>query len=216
MMFRTGAFAVLILCGVLSGPMASAASADRVDFSGSWQLDKNLSEDPLAEMGDAMEERRRAMEMAGEQGGLGGGMAGGGTGTGGGMGSGRVPVDDTLERERMERRLDELGKRLQEMSVTHEDDKLTVRYADGHERILFTDGKKHYRESGIGDLETRTKWKGNREIVVKATLEDGRKITETWELGPDGGSLHVKTSMKGRGGEPSFDFKRVYKPAPPE
>ena len=205
MMLRADAFAVLILCGVLSGPLASAASADRVDFTGSWQLDENLSEDPLAEMSHAMDEQRRAMEMAGDQGGM-----------GGGMGSGPVRVDDTLERERMERRLDELGKRLEEMSVTHEGDKLIVRYADGHERILYTDGKKHYRESGIGDLETRTKWKGHREIVVKATLENGHKVTETWELGPDDGMLYVKTSMKGHGGEPTVDFKQVYKPASPE
>jgi len=216
MMLRADAFAVLILCGVLSGPLASAASADRVDFTGSWQLDENLSEDPLAEMSHAMDEQRRAREMAGDQGGIGGGMTGGGTGTGGGMGSGPVRVDDTLERERMERRLDELGKRLEEMSVTHEGDKLIVRYADGHERILYTDGKKHYRESGIGDLDTRTKWKGHSEIVIKATLEDGRKVTETWELGPDDGLLHVKTSMKGHGGEPTVDFKQVYKPASPE
>jgi len=214
MMPRACAFAVLVLCGVLPGPMASAASADRVDFSGSWQLDKNLSEDPLSEMSHAMEEQRRAMEMAADQGG--GGVAGGGMGTAGGMGSGPVRVDDTLERERMERRLDELGKRLEEMSVTHEGDKLTVRYADGHERILYTDGKKHYRESGIGDLETRTKWKGHREIVVKATLENGHKVTETWELGPDDGMLYVKTSMKGQGWEPTFGFKQVYKPASPE
>lgn len=215
MKLRAGAFAVLILCGALSGPMASAASADRVDFTGSWQLDENLSEDPLAEMSHVMDEQRRAREAAGDQGGMGGGVVSG-TATGGGMGGGPVPVDDTLGRERMERRLEELGKRFEAMSVAHEGDKLTVRYADGQERILYTDGKKHYRESGIGDLETRTKWKGNREIVVKATLEDGRKITETWQLGPDDGFLYVKISMKGHGGVPSFDFKQVYKPAPPE
>jgi hypothetical protein len=203
MTLRTSGFALLIL-GVLSGPAVPAAAADRVDFTGTWLLDEDRSDDPVSKMNETMDERQRLMHVSEGQ----GPMTGGGMPPPGAMGGGRDEGEP--DREKIRERLEKLNERFAMMTVTHEGEKLIVRYADGHERVMITDGKKHYREAGIGDLETRTKWKSDGVLIVKATAENGRKITETWELAPGGGFLHIKVSMKGHGWQPPINFTRVY------
>ena len=114
------------------------------------------------------------------------------------------------DREAMQRRMQEIGERVKTMAVEHDETTLTVVYADGEQRKLYLDGKKHYRETGRGDLETKSKWSGNREITVKATAENGRQFVEKWELAAEGGLLEVTVRIGGDGRRPGFSFKRVY------
>jgi hypothetical protein len=186
-----GIIAAIVVGGVSLGLPALAASADHPDFSGTWELNEELSDNPREKMQEAMEQR-----MARPMGGSGGGMGGPGAG---------MP-----DREEMQRRMREIGKRVRVMKIEHGEAGMIVVYADGNERTLHLDGKKHYRETGRGDLEIKSKWSGDREITVKAKTEDGRRVSEKWELAAEGGLLEVTVKIDGDSRRPSFDLKRVY------
>lgn len=217
-----GIIAAIVVGGVSLGLPALAASADHPDFSGTWELNEELSDNPREKMQEAMEQRM-APPMGGSGGGMGGGSMGGG-GSGGGMGGAGKggggarggaggmggPGDGMPDREEMQRRMRQIGERVRVMKIEHGEAGMIVVYADGNERTLHLDGKKHYRETGRGDLEIKSKWSGDREITVKAKTEDGRRVSEKWELAAEGGLLEVTVKIDGDSRRPSFDLKRVY------
>ncbi len=131
-----------ILALLMSIPGEVGAGRDVCDFSGTWQINKDLSEDPRAKMQQRTQSRR------------GGGMGSGGGGRGPGMG------DPQAARDRM-RRMEEGSRTL---TILHVEPELTIRTADDRERLLYTDGRKQQRTGGIGPVETRAKWKKTRLI----------------------------------------------------
>ena len=193
----TGRSATLGVLGILallvSIPGEVAAGRDISDFSGNWQLNEDLSEDPRSEMRERMEARGGGMGRGG--GGMGPG--GGGMGRGGGMG------DPEAMRDRM-RRMEQGSKTL---TILHVEPELTVRTADDRERVIYTDGRKQVRTGGVGPVETRAKWKKGR-LIVRDRMETGMTITRTFFSLPDDPHLYVDTRIEGRG--PSLQFHRVY------
>jgi len=204
--FRAITRTVAIVGGLLLLTAASLAG-DRPDFSGTWQLNEALSDDPIEVMRAEMQ-RRRASETMGSMGGRGGGMGGGGMG-GGGMGGGGSAghrEDPMAAAERLER----MNRGAEKIEITQQGSQIRIHYADGRERLFVTDGKKHLRESGVGDLQTKAKWKGDEKLVVRSTTEQRHEITEVYEFSPHRTRLHVKISVEGKGGGASFRFERVY------
>ena len=203
---------VAIVGGLLLLTAASLAG-DRPDFSGTWQLNEQLSDDPIEVMRAEMQ-RRRASETMGSMGGRGGGgMSGGGMSSsgmgGGGMGGGGAAghrEDPMAAAERLER----INRGAEKIEITQQGSQIRIHYADGRERLFVTDGKKHLRESGVGDLQTKAKWKGDAKLVVKSTTEQRHEITEVYEFSPHRTRLHVTISVEGKSGGPSFRFERVY------
>jgi len=193
----------LLYCGLLL-PAVAGEGAEPPDFSGSWQLNDDLSESPWEKMQAMMSERQAG---AGAMGGRGGGTGGGGKG-GGGMGGGGG--GDRPDPEELRRRMQELGSAVRTLQVARDGEQMSVLYADGRERLLITDGKKHKREVPRGDLETQTKWQKDGKLLVKAKTERGRKIKEIWSISPDYMQLFVTVHMKGDGGRPDMEFTRVY------
>jgi hypothetical protein len=66
------------------------------------------------------------------------------------------------------------------------------------------------REDGRGDVETKTEWKKDGRLVVKATTERGRKIKEIFNYAPGESRLYVTHEMRGDGRMPEIEFQRVY------
>jgi len=65
-------------------------------------------------------------------------------------------------------------------------------------RIFYLDGEKHIRETpNRGKIETRSEKNGNR-IVIEQKTEQGAKITESYELSPDGQVMVLRLHMEGR------------------
>lgn len=175
-----------ILALLMSIPGEVGAGRDVSDFSGNWQLNEDLSEDPRSEMRERMEARGGGM-----------GRGGGGMGRGGGMG------DPEAMRDRM-RRMEQGSKTL---TILHVEPELTVRTADDRERVIYTDGRKQVRTGGVGPVETRAKWKKGK-LVVRDRMETGMTITRTFFYVPEDRHLYVDTEIEGRG--PSFRLQRVY------
>lgn len=190
-----------ILAFLMPIPGELGAGRNVADFSGAWQLNEELSEDPGSIMRESMESRG-----GGGMGRGGGGMGRGGGGMGrggGGMGRGSGMGDPQAMRDRM-RRMEHGNDTL---TILHVESEMTIRTADDRERLIQTDGRKHARTGGVGPVETQAKWKKGR-LIVRDRMETGMTVTRTFFYLPEDPHLYVDTEIGGRGR--SFRFRRVY------
>jgi hypothetical protein len=182
----------------------------RPDFSGTWKLNADLSEDPREKMRDARGSSggRGGGGFGGRGGGGGfggggrGGMEGGGMGGGGRRGggdSGDRGVDGAT-------RLGETLAAQKVLTISHKDPELVIRDLNGRSRTFFTDARKLEEERAEGTAKIQTKWKDRTVVVV--TKVGSRETTETFERAADGSHLFLTTKIDG--GRAPLSFRRVY------
>ena len=207
----------LAFFGLAVGASLALRALDMPNLSGTWQLDRDASDDPKK----VMEEARAAAPGGGGSGG--GGGHGGGHGHGGGGGSGGMggmgssggsggrhgsgsgsgnepgaPGPDP-----------EMLAALETLTISHAEPKLTITDASGHERVVFTDGRPIEEErSHGGKIKVEAQWKdGHIEIVSKP--ETGAKVTESLSITADGSHLTVTTKLEG-GRAGTIRIRRIY------
>jgi hypothetical protein len=178
----------------------ASLAAEQPDFSGTWKLNPELSENPREKMAESMSKGRGGEGGGRGAGGMGGGMRGGGGGRGGG-------------REGMQERLGEREARIQQIVIDHEDPTFRIRFADDSENVFYTDGRMT-EDLEAGLLEARASWKKGKRIEIERDSPQGGAITEKYELSDDGSQLFVKTKMGGNGRMPKVSFERVYDRVP--
>jgi hypothetical protein len=209
---------ILALFGLAFGASLALRALDMPNLSGTWQLNKDASDDPKK----VMEEARAAAPGgggpgagAGHGGGGGRGPGGGGSGAMGGMGSsggsgGRhgpgpgsgnepgAPGPDT-----------EMLAALETLTISHSEPKLAIKDASGRERVVFTDGRVIEEErSHGGKTKVEARWKDGRiEIVSKP--ETGPKVTEAYSITADGSHLTLTTKIEG-GRAGTVTIRRIY------
>jgi hypothetical protein len=175
----------------------------RPDFSGTWKLNADLSEDPREKMRDAR-------GSSGGRGGGGGGFGGGGRGGlgGGGMGGGghRGGGDSGDGGGDGATRLGETLAAQKVLTISHKDPELVIRDLNGRSRTFFTDARKLEEERAEGTAKIQTKWKDRTVVVV--TKVGSRETTETFERAADGSHLFLTTKIDG--GRAPLSFRRVY------
>jgi len=180
----------------------------RPDFSGTWTLNEDLSEDPRTKMREAGGGRggRGGGGFGGRGGGFGGrgGMGGGGHRGGGDSGDGSG--DGSADRSS---RLSENLAAQKVLTISHKDPEVVITDLNGRARTFFTDARKVEDERSEGTAKIQTKWK-DRSIVV-VTKIGNRTVTDTYERAADGARLFLTTKMEG--GRASFSFRRVYESA---
>lgn len=182
----------------------------RPDFSGTWRLNTDLSEDPREKMQEARGSSgvRGGGGFGGRGGGAGfggggrGGMGGGGTGGGGRRGGGdsgdrggdgAMRLGESLAAQRV-------------LTISHRDPELVVRDGNGRSRTFFTDARKVEEERSEGTAKIQAKWKDRSVVVV--TKFGSRETTETFERAADGAHLFLTTKIDG--GRAPLSFRRVY------
>jgi hypothetical protein len=186
-------------------------AAGRPDFSGTWKLNEDLSEDPRKKMQEAGGGRSGGgfggRGGGGGEGGGFGGRGGGGGGRGGmGGGGGRRGGDSGESSGDGTMRLSETLAAQKVLTISHTDPQLVITDLNGRARTFFTDARRAEEERSEGTAKIQTKWK-DRSIVVVTKLGD-RQITDTYERAADGARLFVTTKMEG--GRAPFSFRRVY------
>jgi hypothetical protein len=86
------------------------------------------------------------------------------------------------------------------MNVTVEDDVVTFTESDGRVRKFKTDGKKEKHQFDNGTVETKSKW-DNDGLVIETDLQNGMKLTQTYNIAPgEKRQLVIATKMEGGGG----------------
>jgi len=169
----------ILTCGVL---LASASlAAEQPDFSGTWKLNQELSENPREKVMEGMSKGGGGRGGGGMAGGRqgGGGMSGGGKG-GGMRGGGGGRSDEGgrgSDREGMQERLSEREERIQQFTIVHEDPSLRFRYADDSENLFYTDGRiTEDLEAGL--LDATASWKKGKRIEIERDSPQGGAVTE--------------------------------------
>ena len=194
--------------------------APRVDLSGRWTYNVQLSDDAREKMREGMKQQdgsggSRPPMGPGGGGGGGGGMGGPGGGTGGrgggtsglGGGKGGPPGmgggDDPREAMRA------IVEPPEELAITQSEAEITVDEKFGRMRRLHPDGKKYKTDNGA--TEIKSYWKDGRLVVE--TKGSRASAVETWERVPDGSRLIVNVRLEGGVG-PKLELKRIYDLAP--
>jgi hypothetical protein len=208
-MFNRLRVAAIALRLALLLPLVSsdtAWSGGLANLSGSWKLNKDLSDDPQQKMKDARSESG------------GGGSAGAGRSGGrhGGMGRGARSSDSGSGEDTQRSTLEDAAASSPLLKIRHEDPALSIVDGLGRQHQLYTDGRKVEEQRSLGGTtQLRANWKDGR-IVVTTEPEHGPKITDTYAVAADGSQLTVTTRIELHRGRP-VEIRRVYdavKPAP--
>jgi hypothetical protein len=190
-------------------------ASGRPDFSGTWRLNEELSEDPRQKMQEAGGGRGGrggggmgrggggAEGGGGGRGGMGGGSGRGGMGGGGGRHGGGDSGEGSGDRVA---RLSENLAAQKVLAISHKDPQLVVTDLNGRARTFFTDARKVEEERSEGTAKIQAKW-NDRSIVVVTKLGE-REITETYERAADGARLFLTTKIDG--GHAPFSYRRIY------
>ena len=208
--------AMLCLLAVWTAAPLFAGGEDPPDLSGHWEMDQELSEDPM----EKMRESRGGMRGGGGFGGRGGGGFGGGRGGGfgggrGGMGGGPGRGSgDRPSREEMQQRMEEMRKGYDRLTIVQADSQVRIAFADGREQVLTTDNKKQVLDTPFGEVEVKARWR-DAGLVVN-TRGERRSTTETYYVTEDGSLLTVMVEMDPPGSMGPVSFKRIYRPYDPE
>ena len=230
----TRTIALTSILTLLLSPVVAGAATEKPDFSGTWELNVELSENPQQQVQEMMENRRRQAGVSsggaggaggaptggGGGGGGGGGQVGRGTpseggggrgtgGAGGGFGGGGTP-------DGMMGLLQGVSQGVQKLKIDHQEPEILIEDANGNLRSIFTDGRSIERpeESG-GKTKVKTKWKKDR-VVVKVTFPTSGGVIPTIELtyeldGPDRLIVTSQVSASGPGRPtPPLSVERVY------
>ena len=192
----TAHLVTIVVLGGTAGTGAALA-ADRPDFTGVWELNAELSDDPREVMAERMENARRGRSpgdagrggfggggggggaSGGGAGGAGGGGASGGGGGGfgagarggggGGGGAGGFGGGFGASRGLMGL-MQSMSQGIERLTISHEDPEMEIEDANGNGRLIFTDGRSVEREEeGGGKTKVKTRWKKNR-VVVKVVF----------------------------------------------
>ena len=219
--------AVTSILTLLLSPVVAGAAKEKPDFSGTWELNVELSEDPRQQVQEMIENRRRQAKAP--SGGGGGGRSGGGAGGAGGGGGGGGGIGGAGGGGRggggfgggggvrsLMGLLGVVSQGVQMLKIDHREPEIRIEDANGNVRSIFTDGRLVERaEEGGGKTKVKTKWKKNR-VVVKVTFPTSEGVTPgielTYEL-DDRDRLIVTSSVSASGpGRPlaPLAVQRVY------
>ena len=195
----------LVLIG--RSPTASGQTSGQADFSGTWALKDEGSDDLFRDRADKAKEGEASSGGARRQGGRSGGGSGGGSGragSGGGAGHsllGELPMEALVNAGLL--------------VITDEGSTVQVTYSPGRKRVFHLDGDERELDEGGGPAKVTAKRKGaaGEKIVVSSKWSNGRSLTETWELLGNPRRIAVNGKASGL---MSFQYQRVYEPAPPQ
>jgi hypothetical protein len=201
-MKRHGWIEAFLIPGLLLGGAALAGAkseAKSADLSGKWHLNEDLT--ARLRESDRQEQPGGGHFRGGPPrgGGVGGPPGGGGPGGGG-------PGGGYHRREGGEGGFQGAMEALKDLTIEQTADTVTVTDAEGHQRVLHTDGRKVKDETFFGGTaQVRSSWSKDGSLVVEVKPDEGPPRTETYTVSNDRKLLYVTTEM-----EEGRRFRRAY------
>jgi hypothetical protein len=201
---------------VVASAQSPPASESQPDFSGTWQLDQNLSNDPAgANFGSPDSQGNQ------RNGGGGGGFGGGGRyGPIGGFGRPRyggnrnaAGASTPLEQSRIKDLTDEIKKASSTLVISHHDPTLVINDSADYTQFFETNGTSNDHPFPSGTITSTTHWDGTR-LVTEYTISSRQKLVYTYTVLPTRQMvLRVRLDTDGGRGRPE-ELKLVYNLAP--
>jgi hypothetical protein len=222
------ALSALLATVVSTRVVLAADKGDSPRLSGKWTYNASQSDNAKQKIQDAEQNSQVSQRGSGggypgggggypgtdyPGGGGGVGMGRGGIGMGGmgrgGMGrgpGGRAAQDQGLNSEDM----DTLGTDPKSLTIDQNEKQISITDDADHTENLYPDGKKHKGDDSSGDKTgIKTRWNGNR-LVSDSKLGHSGKLTETYELSPDGKQLYVTSELDSSHLGSPLIIRRVY------
>ena len=140
-------------------------------------------------------------------GGMGGPGGSGGMGRGGmGRGPGSVAQSEGINGEDLEA----LAADSKALTIDQNDKQISIADDADHTENLYPDGKKHKGDDSSGPKTgIKTHWNGSR-LVSESKLGHSGKLTETYELSPDGKQLYYTSELDSSHLASPLIIRRVY------
>jgi len=130
---------------------------------------------------------------------MGRGPMGRGSHSGGPQGGGMAAAD-----------WEELAADAKMLKIEQKEEQISITDDNANTKTLYPDGKKH-KEQGSGGKTTAitTHWDGQR-LVAESKMGHSGKLTETYELSPDGKQLYVISRLDSSQLTAPLTIRRVY------
>ena len=202
-----------VTIGCLTPNRAAAGPQNNPDLTGTWVLNRDLSDKPGQGGGGGGGRREPGGGGMGRPGAGMGGMGGGmGGGRGGGMGSGGG-MPDREEMERMRATMEAVVRAPERLIIVKADPGLIVTDEEGVSIRLALDGTKDTGAVNGVPFESTTKWEAGK-LRVERKFKSGLKLVETYSVSVDPRLLTVSAKIEGGriGGASSRTTTRVYEP----
>jgi hypothetical protein len=175
------ASAILICLGTIFAAQ-SGANTDHPNFTGTWRLNRELSDKP----------EEKFKEAIGKRGGL-----------------GRI-IGGRAARGKMQDRMKNLEGFGEVLKITHNDPEFQVAGNSDRSRQIFTDGRKINVTTQNGEsIETTARWQGSR-LVVVTQRANGGKLTQTYSLGEGGPQMIVLIQIASQRLDRPIEMRFVY------
>ena len=202
-------------------PVSQAADAGRL--TGTWNFNSNQSDNADEKIQQAEQNSRVGQTRGGGGGGYPGGGYPGSGGMGVPMGRGGIGIGG-IGRGGMGRRasgpsqakglsgadLENIAKDSKRLTIRRDDEKISVVNDAGDFKDLYPDDKKHKEKDASGQTtELKTHWDGQR-LLVESKLKHAGKLTETYEISPDGKQLYVTEQLDNSSLPAPLIIRRVY------
>jgi hypothetical protein len=195
--FVTGAALLVLWPG--AAPPVTARTDQPGSLTGSWILNKDLSDTPQNQTSDGREAGAPGRRSRGGRG-FGRGGFGGGAGRGGGR-----SASDPEQAARVRSAMRDLMNPSDRLTIVQTDSMIIVTGSDGRTTRLSPDGKKVKDESTR--FEWKTRWDGAKLVTEITGLPSG-KILETYAVEPEPRRLHLTIQVEDT--RRSATINRVY------
>jgi hypothetical protein len=205
------------LCAQTPSPAAEAASANGPDFSGTWTLDRRLSDDPAQTNFEAPPagQNQASNRRRGSIGGFGGRASfGGSAGSGNRNDSNATLTPD--ERARLVALTTELKIASGTLTIAHHDPAFVVTDAQGTALSFETNAARRDQTLGAAALTSTTHWQDGR-IITEFAIGARRTLVYTYTLLPKTHQLVLRvrpqfSDLTGGSGGNAPELKLVYVP----
>jgi hypothetical protein len=195
-------------------PATSAAATDRLDFSGTWSLERSISTDPAQITFDPGGDRQPNTGRGGFGGRAGRGY--GGRNTRQGSGNGTVTLTP-VEQERLKALTSQLKSAASTLIISHHDPDFVVNDADDHTQFFQTNGARNENYVGSTTVTSSTQWEGSR-IVTRYDISSRLKLEYTYTLLPKTRELVLRIARRNsdRQSPGEQEVKLVYEQVAPK
>jgi hypothetical protein len=196
-----------------SSASAGASTEKLPDFSGTWTLDRSLSNDPAqANFGGAPVQQNQGTNR--RRGGFGGfGGFGGGSSRGSSNSSNTSASGTPDERARLAALTDELKKASATLVISHHDPDFVVNDALDHTLFFNTTASREDHTLNDVTFSSTSHWEGDR-IVVEYAISSRRTLVYTYTLLPKTNQMVLRVRPQFGDGSNASELKLVYTLSP--
>jgi hypothetical protein len=188
----------------------------RPDFTGTWQIDRSISNDPQQTTFEPSPDRARQNSGSGYR--RRGGFGGGGSGSGGSRPDSQSSAESSMspdERARLQALVDMLRTASATLVISHHEPSFVVNDAKNQTQFFKTDGSGEENHLGAATLSSSTHWEVSR-VVTTYTLSDRQRLVFTYTLLPATEQLVLRVHRDATDGQRTgtAELKLVYSLSP--